>query len=281
MLAFTKTKAIYQTKVIIIGLMFLGACLVLSGCTPKNHEKLDINDLSGKTIGVMLGYSSDYILTNDSTDVALRRYDSYSDMVLALAFHQLDALILESDEAYVFCRLNPNYMIYGSFADKIPYGYMLNPRRTELNEQFNSFVADFRKTGIFADIIKRAEASAEKPFVSKPVTSTGKDGKILRALVYDGWEPVSYLNTKTNQWEGTDIELITHFANSIGAKVEFTPNGSYTQGVLDLKLGKVDIFACPDSLVMKEDREKAGNVTMSDCVWEKGLVFIVNTADYH
>lgn len=259
---------------------FLCILLALSGCASKQREIIDSNNLSGKTIGVMLGYSSDYILTNDNKDVELRRFDSYSDMMLALAFHQLDAAAMERDEAYVFCRLQPEYMIYGTFAENDQYAYVLNPNSTELNEQWNSFIAEFRQTDLYMDMLKRVKECSKQPFESKPVENTGTGDKVFKALVHADWEPVSYINTETNEWEGTDIELITHFANTIGAKIEFYPAGSYTQAVLDLSLGKVDIYACPDSLRIKTDLEKAGNVTMSDCVWEKDIVLVVNTADY-
>lgn len=259
---------------------FLCILLALSGCAPKQREILDINNLSGTTIGVMLGYSSDYILTNDNKDIALRRFDSYSDMMLALAFHQLDAAAMEKDEAYVFCRLQPEYMIYDTFAENDRYAYVLNPNSTQLNEQLNSFIAEFRQTDAYKDILKRVEECSEQPFESKPVENTGTGDQVLKVLVYEDWEPVSYINTETDAWEGADIELMTHFANTIGAKIEFYPAASYTQAVLDLSFGKVDIFASPDSLRIKTDLEKAGNVTMSDWVWEKDIVFVVNTADY-
>lgn len=254
--------------------------LLLSGCAKKNSEALDINNLSGKTIGVILGYSPDYILTNEYKDVEIRRFDTNSDMVLALNFHQLDAAAYEMDEANVFCRLQLEYMIYGTFVENEKFAYVLNPENIEINEQFYSFIAEFRETDIYQDMKRRVKECGQHPFESNPVKNTGTSEKVLKVLVYDGWEPISYLNTETNEWEGVDIELVTYFANSIGAKVEFYPVGSYTQAVLDLSLGKADILASPESLRMKTDFEKADNVTMSDWVWEKDIVFVVNTADY-
>lgn len=272
-------KKLVQLKTFLATGMIIGILFTLSGCIPKHGEKFDMNDLSGKTIGVMLGFSSDYILTAEYPEAELRRFDSYSDMTLALAFHQLDAAAMEIDEAYVFCRLQPKYMIYGSFAED-QFAYILNPRNTKINQQFNSFVADFRQTDTYADMLKRKKECADHPFASKHVENAGTGDKFLDVLVYDGWEPGSYINNKTHEWEGTDIELLTHFANSIGAKINFHPAGSYTQAVLDLSLGKVDIFACPNSLRIKTDLERGGNVTMSDRVWKKDIVFIVNTSDY-
>ncbi len=260
--------------------LLLCILLALSGCAPKQNEILDINNLSGKTIGVILGNSPDYILTNHSKGIKLRRYDSNSDMALALAFHQLDAAALERDEADVFCRLQPEYKVHGTFVENDEYAYVLNPKNTELNKQFNTFIAGFRQTDVYKDILERTAECSEHQFTSKPVENTGAGDKVLRVLIYEDWEPVSFLNTETNRWEGADVELITHFANSIGARIEFYPIGSYEQAVLDLCFGKVDLLASPDSLEIKTDLEKGGNVMMSDCVWVKDIVFIVNTTDY-
>jgi ABC-type amino acid transport substrate-binding protein len=257
-------------------------CIIflLSGCLKELGEPLDIEHLEGKTIGCMLAYSSDYILTNDYEGIEVRRFDTYSDMMLALTFHQLDAAAMEMDEAYVFCRLQPEFSIYGKFKEDEPFCYYMNPRTSELNETFNTFIREFRETGDYADIRRRVEASAVGPYESKAVENPGSEGKTLTVSVFDGWEPVSYVNLETDVWEGSDIELATHFANSIGAKIEFMSIGSYTQAVVELSRGKVDIMVCPDSIRYKEDLEKANNVTMSDWVWKKDIVIIVNSADY-
>ncbi len=252
----------------------------LGGCAPKRNGITDINNLNGKTVGVILGNSPDYILTNHNRNIKLRRYDSNSDMALALAFRQLDAAALERDEADVFCRLQPEYQVHGAFMEGDHYAYVLNPGNIELNERFNSFIKEFRQTDTYIDIVKRATECSEHQYKSKIVENTGTGDKVLRVLIYADWEPVSFLNTETNRWEGADVELTTHFANSIGAAIEFYQVGSYEQAVLDLRFGKVDLLASPDSLEIKTDLEKGGNVTMSDWVWEKDIVFIVNTADY-
>ncbi|HQC36795.1 MAG TPA: transporter substrate-binding domain-containing protein [Thermotogota bacterium] len=269
-----------HAKKISFALFFFMILFFFGGCLRKVGEPLDINNLQGKTIGCMLAYSSDYILTNDYDGIEVRRFDTYTDMMMALTFHQLDAVAMEMDESYVFCRLQPEFAIYGLFKEDEPFCYYMNPDTPELNETFNAFIREFRETEEYRDIRRRVEASAFEPYVSKAIDNPGTEGKTLTVSVFDGWEPVSYLDFETDEWEGSDIELITHFANAIGAKVEFEPIGSYTQAVVELSRGKVDIMVCPDSIRYKEDLEKANNVTMSEWVWEKDIVIMVNSADY-
>lgn len=267
-------------KALALGFLMIIA-LSLVGCRPGEVQKtLNPQDLRGKRIGVILGYSSDYVLTNEYEGVEIRRFDNFSDMILALHFRQVDAAAMEMDEAYVFCRLQPEYMIYGTFVENEPYSYILNPKNQELNDQFNSWLAGFRETDTYADIIRRVKESAERAFPARYIENEGSGDNILRVQVYDGWEPVSYVNTGNNRWEGADVEVMIHFANSLGAGVEFFPTGSWTQALLDLSSGKVDIFACPESIKIKTDIEMGETIKLSDPVWDKEIVFLVKRADY-
>jgi hypothetical protein len=71
------------------------------------------------------------------------------------------------------------------------------------------------------------------------------------------------------------VELITHFANKMGAKLELI-DMSYQQMLIELGSGMVDLLLCPDSLMLKKDREMSRNITMSECVFLKDIVLIVN-----
>ena len=252
----------------------------LSGCAPKQNEILDINNLSGKTIGVILGNSPDYILTNHSKDQAAQVRFKQRYGARPWPSTSLTPQPCERDLRPMCSAVQPEYKVHATFVENDEYAYVLNPKNTELNKQFNTFIAGFRQTDVYKDILERTAECSEHQFTSKPVENTGAGDKVLRVLIYEDWEPVSFLNTETNRWEGADVELITHFANSIGARIEFYPIGSYEQAVLDLCFGKVDLLASPDSLEIKTDLEKGGNVMMSDCVWVKDIVFIVNTTDY-
>jgi hypothetical protein len=50
-----------RTSIIIC--LILSFCLLLTGCSQTLKEPLTADNLAGKRIGVMCGYSSDYILS--------------------------------------------------------------------------------------------------------------------------------------------------------------------------------------------------------------------------
>ncbi|HPZ43074.1 MAG TPA: transporter substrate-binding domain-containing protein [Bacillota bacterium] len=248
---------------------------MFTGCAKNQREPLTADNLTGRKVGVMIGYSSDYILSQPQYGLDIYRYDYYSDMTLALRFNRVDAIATEMDEAYVFCRMQPEFEIGLVVEEQLEYAYLFSADRPELLEQFNQFIRDFRETEEYADILRRVEASADAPFQAKKVENTVTTDRVLKVAAYDGWEPISYINNLTGEWEGGDVELITHFANSLGAKLELI-DMSWDQMVIELTTGLVDLLLSPESLLMAKDLEMSGNIVMSDWVFLKDIVLIVN-----
>ncbi len=254
--------------------LLLTLILFLSGCGKTVRETLTKDNLAGKKIGVMAGYSSDYILTDSKLGLDIYRYDAYSDMELAAKFHRIDAAAMEMDEAYVFCRMTPEFKIAFPATEKLDFGYYLKAGQDEFINEFNQFAKKFRQTEEYADILKRVEASAEAPYVPQKVDNIVTTDRVIKVAVMDGWEPVSYKDTETGEWEGADIELITYFVNSLGAKVEFKDE-TWNQMCIELPAGLVDIMLCPSTLLCKKDMEMSGNIAMSDAVFLKDIVLVV------
>jgi len=194
---------------------------------------------------------------------------------LALRFHRIDAASMEIDEAYVFCRMQPDYEIGLIVEEQLEFAYIFNASKREFLEQFNRFTKEFRETKEYADLLRRVQESAEAPYQAKKVDNTVAAERVLKVAAFDGWEPVSYINASTGEWEGCDVEFITHFANSIGAKLELI-DMSWNQMMIEIGSGLVDLVLCPASLLMAKDLEMSGNITMSEWVFLKDIVLVVN-----
>ena len=259
-----------------IALLFLFA---LAGCAGGAREPLTRDTMKGRNIGLMLGYSSDYILSRPEYGLKVFRYDAYGDMQMALRFNRVDGIVMERDEADVLCRLEPVYKAAFAIHANEPYAYPISTKNTELLESFNAFIRAFREGPEYADLLARRAGVLEAPYKARKVEVQHPDGKVLRVALYQGWEPISYVNTETGEWEGSDVELITHYANSAGYRIEWVDTGSWNQMVFDLAAGKVDLFLCPDSLALEKDLEMAGSVEFSEWVWRKDMMCIVNGGD--
>ncbi len=266
----TKIKRlVYQSLLILF-------CMLLVGCGETDiREPITEDNLSGLRVGVMIAYSPDYLLTKDSKGMEIYRYDAYSDMYLALTFNRIDAIATEREDAYFICREEGDFEIGPAITELSGYGYMFNSDRNELREDFNQFIKEFRKTDEYADLLKRVEETRNAPYKAKKVENIVTTNKVIKAAAFDGWEPVSYTNITTGEWEGCDVELITHFANSIGAKVVIEDK-SWDQMLIEIANGKVDLLLNPDSLLMAKDLEMSGNIIMSEIVHVKDIVMVIN-----
>jgi ABC-type amino acid transport substrate-binding protein len=264
-----------RKRTCIIICLVLSFCLLLTACSKTIKEPLTADNLAGKRIGVMCGYSSDYILSAAKYGMDIYRYDNYADMQLALKFNRLDAAAMENDEAYVFCRIEPRFAIGPVTESKIEFGYPFNADKREMLNNFNSFAREFRQTEEYADIIRRVQAAAAVPYQTKKVANQVTTDRVLKAAAFDGWEPVSYINTATHEWEGSDVEMLSYFANSIGAKLELI-RMSYNQMLIELGSGLIDLIVCPETMLYKKDMEMSKNITLSDGVFIKDIVLIVN-----
>lgn len=265
-------------QVIILCLTCCLCLLLLTGCSRNKHEPLTLDNLAGKRVGVMCGYSTDYILSPGKYGVELYRYDYYADMQLALRFNRLDTAAMESDEAYVFCRIEPRFKIGLTLDSHLEFGYPFNADKLDFLERFNRFAEEFRQTEEYTDIVRRVEESAVKPYQPKKVINQVTTDKVLKVAAFDGWEPVSYINNATQEWEGSDVEMLTYFANSLGAKLELIVM-SYSQMLIELGSGLIDLIICPDVMLYKKDLEMSKNVTLSDGVFYKDIVLIVNSEE--
>ncbi|MGI6548697.1 MAG: transporter substrate-binding domain-containing protein [Syntrophomonadales bacterium] len=263
-----------KRSVVLSFLILLG--LLLTGCGATDvGEPITADNLSGLRVGVMVGYSPDYILTKDSRGMEIYRYDTYSDMYLALSFNRIDAIATEREDAYFICREEADFEIGPAITEPSEYGYMFYSERNELREEFNRFIKEFRKTEEYADMLNRVEATLNAPYKAKKVENIVTTDRVIKVAAYADWEPVSYINTSTDEWEGCDVELITHFANSIGAELVLEDK-TWNQMLLEVANGMVDLILSPDSLLMAKDLEMSGNIVMSEPVHIKDIVLVID-----
>jgi ABC-type amino acid transport substrate-binding protein len=100
-------KAFRHTiKYVLALLMIMSMSLVLAGCGAsewKYDPITDVNDLEGRRVGVNLAWESDYYLTGRQ-DMKLSRYDTTSDMIMALKYDKIDVIALS---IYAMAQLLP------------------------------------------------------------------------------------------------------------------------------------------------------------------------------
>ena len=75
--------------------------LCLSGCSGKQvYQPIDdVSDLGGRTVGVNLEWSADYMLS-DRDDMTIVRYNTVASLVMALRYGHIDAIAIERPTAH-------------------------------------------------------------------------------------------------------------------------------------------------------------------------------------
>ena len=254
-------------------LMIISLGLVLAGCGAsgwKYDPITDVNDLEGRRVGVNLAWESDYYLTGRE-DMKLSRYDTTSDMIMALKYDKIDVIALDEDSIKLMLsqsggieRVEPafgkvNSIMYFGADDK------------QLTEDFNKFLAEYKKTDGYKDMLRRLDEFDGTEYIGEDIPLTGK-GKVIRVVADPDNFPRAFLNPGSDILTGYDTELIKHYANDRGYQLEFIYS-NYDDGVIGLKKGLYDVMTGYASDVYAEDVETVG-LYVCDSMFDYSLYFL-------
>ena len=125
------------------------------------------NDLDGKKIGVQLGTTGEYYLTDvrGLTASQYTSYDTYSIAVEALKTDKIDCVVLDDGPATVFAAKNGFEVKNVTLTvEDDYYGFIFNKDDTELRDKFNASLKKLTDDGTIGKIIDYyAGAGADKP----------------------------------------------------------------------------------------------------------------------
>lgn len=266
-------------KNLLFTLLLLLTLILMAGCSkPASVVVTSPTDLEGKRIGVVLARSADWCLEfmEDKPKMEIARYDEMTDILLALKFHKLDALLLDACDAKMFMRLQGDgYVLHENVfpAMDISILFGASEEALALKDEFNLFMEDFKNTDEYEDIIFRSDDILEHPYVSKEVPVTPTSDRVIRAAFTDTNEPASYVDPADGKLKGYLVEIISHFANSIGADIEVTI-GNVPACSLALANNKAEVFAADRVTLSEHIFKNARNVTCSTPVRSMPLSLI-------
>ena len=202
---------------------------------------------SGKKVGVMSGWESDYILTQaaEVSHITVYRYDNVADMIMALKHRKIDAVFLDDMCADTVLTMTQGIEKFGpSIGD---YGYMsvFASDNEALRDDYNEFLKYYITTPEYAKVQKSIDEydgiSMELPYVEPTGT-----GEILRVAYNVNGYPSAWLDTETNTIQGHDIIPLVMWANDRNYKIEFS-GGDYTSILMGVSRKKYDVcvgFMC-------------------------------------
>ena len=125
---------------------------------PVDSEIATAQDLEGKTIGVQLGTTGDFIATDDIADTTVNQYNKGVDAVNDLINGRVDCVIIDKNPALVFASKFEGQLIAldGAQFDfgTEEYAIALPKGDTALTEQINAALEEIKADGTFDELVK-------------------------------------------------------------------------------------------------------------------------------
>lgn len=125
---------------------------------PAGSEIATAQDLEGKTIGVQLGTTGDFIATDDIADTTVQQYNKGVDAVNDLINGRVDCVIIDKNPALVFASKFEGQLVALDGAQfefgTEEYAIALPKGDVALAEKINAALAQIKEDGTFDELVQ-------------------------------------------------------------------------------------------------------------------------------
>ena len=244
--------------------------LCLSGCSGKQvYQPIDdVSNLGGRTVGVNLEWSADYMLS-DRDDMTIVRYNTVASLVMALRYGHIDAIAIERPTAHdiMYCMSGLRIVEPATATDELVA--CVNIDRTDVLEDFNAFASDFYGSEAYIELYERLNSDSFEYHKVEPTDG----GRILNVGIPTDCYPFCYIDSESGQIVGSDVEVITRFANEYGYSLKLT-GGVFSTIEMGIVNGEFDIAIGTFFESSRVDTELTGTVNLSKPYMNHEIVFM-------
>ncbi|MEG0499902.1 MAG: transporter substrate-binding domain-containing protein, partial [Rikenellaceae bacterium] len=173
------------------------ACLV--GCASKDKEDIltvpgyrNINDLREKRICVLLGSTNDDYVTKTFPEATILRASEISDLIIMLKNDKCDVIVMDDLIYYFSANGDPEISIIEKNLYEGHTGIGFGLKNTELRDEFNIMLEEFRNDGTYDQIYERWLSNTTTVNVKMPILDLPQTGTPLRVGVTGSEIPFSY-----------------------------------------------------------------------------------------
>ena len=243
----------------------------------SSKEKADVaevpavfNALNGKSVGVVIGSIQDIAVTEMAPGADIQRVANMSDMLLALESGKVDVAGSESLTLTFSREVSAKVDSVGAGLTPIPIGACFRHENTELQQDFNRFLAEIRRDGTYQKIMDRW-TSADDPSAMAIPQQRGT-GRLLRVATFPAMPPFNFINS--GKPSGLEPDLLTEWANRRGWRLEYLIMDFASQ-IPAVQTGKADLSM--GAISITEERQK--QVLFSDGYIESHIVLITRKGE--
>ena len=226
--------------------------------------------LNGKDVAVIIGSIQDIAVTEMAPDANILRMTSQTDLLAALENGKVDAAGGESLTLLFNKELLEKVDSVGAGLTPIPIGACYRLDNTELQQDFNSFLAEIRRDGTYQKILDRW-SNAEDPSAMTIPEQRGT-GRTLRVATYPAMPPFNFINT--GKLSGLEPELLTEWANRRNWQLEYLIMDFAAQ-IPAVQTGKADMAM--GAISVTEERQK--QVLFSDGYIDSHIVLLTRKGE--
>ena len=226
--------------------------------------------LNGKTVAVIIGSIQDIAVTDMAPNANILRMTSQTDLLAALENGKVDAAGGESLTLLFNKELLEKVDSVGAGLTPIPIGACYQLDNTELQQDFNSFLAEIRSDGTYQQILDRW-SNADDPSALEIPQQRGT-GRTLRIATYPAMPPFNFINF--GKLSGLEPELLTEWANRRNWQLEFLIMDFAAQ-IPAVQTGKADMAM--GAISITEERQK--QVLFSDGYIDSHIVLMTRKGE--
>ena len=119
-----------------------------------NNSIKSFDDLKGKKVGVMLGFTGD-IVVSKIDGVKVERYNAAYAGIMALKANKIDAVVLDSEPAKNFVLQNEGLEIAQTEGAQEEYAIAVRKNDTQLMEQLDNALTEIKSNGKYQELINK------------------------------------------------------------------------------------------------------------------------------
>ena len=226
--------------------------------------------LKGKNVAVIIGSIQDIAVTNMAPDANILRMATLTDMLAALENGKVDVVGDESLTLIFSKDMMSKVDSVNSELAPIPIGACFKLGNAELQQDFNSFLADIRRDGTYQKIYDRWQKSEDPTAMTLPQQQG--TGRTLRVATNPVMPPLNFICS--GKPSGMEPELLTEWANRRNWQLEFLVMDFAAQ-IPAVQTGKADMAM--GSISCTEERQK--QVLFSDGYIDSHIVMVTRKGE--
>ena len=226
--------------------------------------------LAGKRVGVILGSIQDINITHLAPDADVQRYGTMTDMMTALETRKVDVAGSESLTMIFNKEVAAKVDSIGAGLPPIPIGGCFKLSNTELQDDFNRFLADIRSDGTYAAILDRW-GNVDDPSAI-PVPQQRGTGRTLCVATFPAMPPFNFICQ--GELSGLEPDILAEWANRRNWKIDYLLM-DFASLIPAVQTSKVDMAM--GAISMTEERQK--QVLFSDGYIDSHIVLVTRKGE--